>query len=182
MPANGPTGATDFHLARGQAVAVLGRVAVLAGGAVLAAVVSVSVLDTGLWRSVAGWSFGALGVTAAVLTVAAAVRVLRPPVLVRLDATGIEVRVLRGWGGRRLAWPDVRTVRRVRPAGGACLVVVHADGGRTVLAERMIAEGGAALAAALGARLDGAHRQRRLGRDDVARGGGDGNGGGGGGI
>ncbi len=175
MPASGATGVTDFHLARAQAVAVLGRVAVLAGLAVFAVVVSVTMLDAGPWRSAAGWGFGALGVTAAALTVLAAVRVLRPPVLVRLDAAGLQVRLLRGWSARTLAWPDVRTVRRERPAGGACLVVEHVDGGRTVLPERMIAEGGAALAAALGTRLDGAHRQRRLGRDAIA---GDGGGGG----
>ena len=96
---------TDFHLTRGLAVAALGRVAPLAGVGVLAVmVVSALVGDaSGTGAAVAlvlAWSVAVLG---GVLTLVAAVRTIRPPVLARLSADGVRVRVLRGgWSANRV--------------------------------------------------------------------------------
>ena len=165
---------TDFHLTRGLAVAALGRVAPLAGVGVLAVmVVSALVGDaSGTGAAVAlvlAWSVAVLG---GVLTLVAAVRTIRPPVLARLDVDGVRVRVLRGGGPRTVSWADVRTVRRESLRAGPCVVIELTDGRRSVLPERLVDEGGAALDAALRARLDTAHGQRRLAPGDVSGGGG----------
>ena len=167
-----PPARADFHLARARPVAALGRVAPVVGVAVLVVVLLSALTEGGTVATAAlavAWLVTGVGF---LLTAVAAVRTVRPPVLVRLDATGLEVRVLRGGGPRQVPWADVRAVRRERLAPGRCVVVERRDGQRTVLPERLVAEGGAALAATLSARLDQAHGQRRLRPDGEGGGGG----------
>ena len=190
MNASDPTGPRAFHLARSHTVVALGRVAPVAGVGLLLVLLVPALLDPGAPRTAllaVAWTVLAVG---AVLTALAGVRVLRSPVIVRLDDEGLEVRVLRGAGPAAVLWTAVRTVRRETLRPGPCVVVGLADGRRTVVPERLVDEGGDALADALRGRLDAARGQRRLTRSEVAGGGetsdgrrdGGSGGGGGGGI
>ena len=170
-----PLEGTDvqFHLARSYVVGALGWVAVVAGAGVLGVTV-VTAMAPGRVRTVAlvlAWAVVAAGIA---LTLVAAVRTLRPPVLVALDDEGVRVRVRRGTAPRSIPWAQVKAVRREsRPAGG-CVLVVRTDGETAAVPDRLVAEGGDALAAALRRRLDLAHGQRRLGREAGADDGGGG--------
>ena len=151
----------QFHLARSYVVGVLGRVAVLAGAGVLGVVV-LTAMDPGGVRTVAlvlAWAVVATGIA---LTLVAAVRTLRPPVLVALDDEGVRVRVRRGTAPRSIPWSQVKAVRRESRSAGPCVLVVRTDGETAAVPDRLIAEGGDALSAALRRRLDLAHGQRRL--------------------
>jgi len=157
-----PVAVEEFHLARARSLAVLGRAAPVAGVGVLAVVACSALLPTGAARTVAlsvAWTVAVIGL---LLTGVAAVRTARPPVLVRVDAAGMRVRVLRGAGPRRIAWADVRSVRREPLSPGWCVVVELGDGRRSVVPEGLVDEGGAGLVRVLRARLDAAHGQRRL--------------------
>ncbi len=162
-----PTGGRQFHLARAHTVAALGRVAPAAGVGVLLVVAVSALLDPGAWRTALLALAWIVLVVGAVLTALAGVRVLRAPVIVRVDDQGLQTRVLRGAGPTSVPWPSVRTVRRETLRPGPCVVVQLVDGRRTVVPERLVDEGGAALAAELGARLDGVHGQRRITRSEA---------------
>ena len=152
----------QFHLVRSYVVGALGWVAVLAGAGVLGVVVSTA-MEAGRLRTVAlvlSWVVVAGGVA---LTLVAAVRTLRPPVLVALDDDGVRVRVRRGTAPRSIPWSQVKAVRRESRSGGRYVLVVRTDGEIAAVPDRLVAEGGDALAAALRRRLDLAHGQRRLG-------------------
>ena len=161
----------QFHLARSYVVGALGWVAVLAGAGVLGVVVGTA-MDPGGVRTVAlvlAWVVVAGGVT---LTLVAAVRTLRPPVLVALDDEAVRVHVRRGTAPRSIPWSQVKAVRRESRPGGRCVLVVRTDGEIAAVPDRLVAEGGDTLAAALRRRLDLVHGQRRLGREAGAGGGG----------
>ncbi|CAN5757895.1 hypothetical protein BH20ACT6_BH20ACT6_12000 [soil metagenome] len=152
----------DFHLARARSVAVLGRAATVAGVGVLALVASPPLLPAGAFRTgalVVAWTVTVVGVA---LTCLAAARVVRPPLLVRADADGMQVRVLRGAGLRSLAWADVRAVRRETLRVGPSVVVERNDGRCAVVPAALVHEGSSSLTRVLRARLDAAHGQRRL--------------------
>src|SRR3990170_2433333 len=111
---------TVYRLARAHSVGVLGRFAVGTGLLVVGAVLTAS-----LTEDVPDLAAGALlvAVTAGVaLTFVAALRVLRPPVVLELTDSGYRMRVVRGAGtARQAAWTEVAKVRRQRLAPGACL-------------------------------------------------------------
>ena len=163
----------QFHLARSYVVGALGRVALLASVGVLAVVV-VTAMEPGSVRTVAlalAWAIVAIGAT---LTLVAAVRTLRPPMLVSLDDEGVRVRVRRGSSPRSIPWSQVKAVRRELRSAGACVLIVRIDGETAAVPDRLVAEGGDALAAALRDYLDRAHGQRRIGREARADDGGGG--------
>ncbi len=154
---------TDYRLARAPGVLVLGRLAAGTGLLVGGTVVLSTLVD--LSRPVVVALAVLLGV-AGLLTAAAAVRVLRPPVLLHLDDAGFRLRVLRGAGPASVQWADVEGVRRERLTPGPCLVFALSRSRRTVLPLHLLDGGPAAadrLDADLRSRLDRAHGQRRLG-------------------
>jgi len=154
---------TDYRLARAHGVAVLGRLAVVAGLLVGLAVALGAVADPPplVWVPVAVL----LGL-AGLLTVVAGVRVLRPPMLLHLDDQGFRLRVLRGAGPTSAAWAEVEGVRRERLTPGPSLVIALSRGRRTVVPLHLV-DGGPQtvdrLDADLRTRLDRAHGQRRRG-------------------
>ena len=157
------TGTSGYPLARAHTVSVLGRYAAVAGLLVL-----VSVLVAVSTDDMPGWLLGCglvLLAGALVLTAIAAVRVLRPPLVLVLTDTGYRLRMLRGAGASAASWSDVARVRRKQLPPGPCLVLSLVDGGYTVVPVRLL-EGGTATAdrleADLRARLDRSHGQRRL--------------------
>lgn len=159
--------ATDFHLNRAQPARALGRVAPIAGVGVLVLVGASALIAGGTVRTVVlvlAWTLVGGGCT---LTAVAAWRLMRPPVLVRLDDHGLRVRVLRGAGPAEVSWADVSTVRRERLSVGGCVVIDLHDSQRTVVPDRLVDEGGDALLSALTLRLDTAHGQRRLGAEPL---------------
>jgi hypothetical protein len=158
-------GRTDFHLARSHTVSALGRVTPLAGVGVLAVVGTSALAEPGTVRTVLlalAWTVAVIG---AVLTVVASVRVLRPPLLARLDDDGVHIKVLRGGGPREIAWNEVRTVYRERRALGPCVVIELVGGRRSVVPDQLVAESGTALVDALRGRLDRASGQRRISQE-----------------
>lgn len=159
----GPVTAT-YRLARAHTVGVLGRLLAGCGVLVLAALLGAALVDdVPTWAAVV---VVAVLVLALVPTAVAAVRVLRPPTLLRLHEQGYELHGVRGAGPTAARWDEVRTVRRERLRPGPCLVLALADRRRTVVPLRLVDGGAAAgdrLEADLSARLDRAHGQRRLG-------------------
>jgi hypothetical protein len=158
-------GRTDFHLARAQTVSALGRVTPIAGVGVLAVVATSALAEPGTLRTVLLAVAWAVAIIGAVLTVMASVRVLRPPLLARLDDDGVHIKVLRGGGPREIAWNEVRTVYRERRALGPCVVIELVGERRSVVPDQLVAESGTALVDALRGRLDRASGQRRISQD-----------------
>jgi hypothetical protein len=156
-------GQSVYLISRAHTVAVLGRFATAAGIFVVAATLVAALVD-GLPDPLAGVLLVSIAVAVA-LTGIAALRVLRPAVLLRLDDTGYRVHGLRGAGPRSATWTEVARVRRERLVPGSCIVLTLAGGARTVVPLRLLDGGGTAadrLVADLSARLDAAHGQRRL--------------------
>ncbi|HLK95152.1 MAG TPA: hypothetical protein VK365_05375 [Nocardioidaceae bacterium] len=154
---------SGYPLARAHLVSVLGRYAAATGLLVLVSVLTALAAD-----DLPGWllACGLLVLAGALaLTAVAAVRVLRPPLLLALTGTGYRLRMLRGAGASAASWSDVARVRRKQLPPGPCLVLSLVDGGYTVVPVRLL-EGGTATAdrleADLRARLDRSHGQRRL--------------------
>jgi hypothetical protein len=158
-------GRTDFHLARSQTVSALGRVTPIAGVGVLAVVATSALAEPGTLRTVLLAVAWAVAIIGAVLTVMASVRVLRPPLLARLDDDGVHIKVLRGGGPREIAWNEVRTVYRERRALGPCVVIELVGERRSVVPDQLVAESGTALVDALRGRLDRASGQRRISQE-----------------
>jgi hypothetical protein len=157
------TGTSGYPLARAHTVSVLGRYAAVAGLLVLVSVlVAVSTDDMPGWLVACGLL---LLVAALALTAIAAVRVLRPPLVLVLTDTGYRLRMLRGAGASAASWSDVTRVRREQLPPGVCLVLSLVSGERTVVPVRLL-DGGTATAdrleADLRTRLDRSHGQRRL--------------------
>jgi hypothetical protein len=157
------TETSGYPLARAHTVSVLGRYAAGTGLLVLVSVVvAVSTDDMPGWLVACGVVLlaGALGLTAV-----AALRVLRPPLVLVLTDTGYRLRMLRGAGVSAASWSDVTRVRREQLPPGTCLVLSLPGGKRTVVPVRLL-DGGTATAdrleADLRARLDRSHGQRRL--------------------
>ena len=154
---------SDYRLTRAHGVAVLGRLAVVSGLLVVLVVVLAALVDLPpvVWVPLA-----LLLAAAGLLTAAAAVRVVRPPVLLHLDDDGFRLRVLRGAGPTSVPWAEVEGVRHERLSPGACLVFALARSRRTVVPLHLLDGGTAAvdrLDADLRSRLDRAHGQRPLG-------------------
>ena len=155
---------SSYLLARSHSVAALGRCAVGTGTVVLGLVLAAALTDD-IPDPLAGALAVAIGLGLA-LTGLAAMRVLRPPVVLELSDAGYRVRVLRRAGtARQAGWTEVAKVRRQRLAPGTCLVLALNDGARTVVPLALL-EGGVAtgqrLEADLRSRLDRSHGQRRL--------------------
>ena len=166
MTAAADGGRTDFHLARSQTVPALGRVTPIAGVGVLAVVATGALAEPGTPRTVLlalAWTVAIIG---ALLTVMASVRVLRPPLLARLDDDGVHIKVLRGGGPREIAWNEVRTVYRESRALGPCVIIELVGGRRSVVPDQLVAESATSLVDALRSRLDRASGQRRIGQED----------------
>ncbi len=157
-----PAAVDDFHLARARSVAVLGRAATAAGVGVLALVTVPSLLPAGALRMSLLVLAGTVSAAALVLICLAALRVVRPPVLLRADDRGMQVHALRGAGLRSVAWSEVRAVRSESLRVGSSVIVEHQDGRCAVIPASLVDEGGSALTRVLRARLDAAHGQRRL--------------------
>jgi len=154
---------SGYPLTRARLVGVLGRYAAATGLLVLASVLATIAVD-----DLPGWLMlcGLIVLVAALtLTTVAAVRVLRPPVVLLLTDAGYRLRVLRGAGVAEASWADVVRVRRERLGPGPCVVLSLVGGDRTVVPVHLL-DGGASTAdrleADLRARLDRSHGQRRL--------------------
>lgn len=124
--------ASEYHLAP----PVLAR---LVGLALVA--LAVLVFVTTLVGVLAAWS---PAVTAAVglaglIAVFTYAGWLRRAVVVRLDAEGYRVRLVRGAGVTAAAWPTVEDVVSAEVAGDPCVQLRLADGGTTTLPLRALA-------------------------------------------
>ncbi len=96
-----------------------------------AAVVVLSVLT-----ALAGWPFWPVAVTALLGLVVVLLGVwwgLRRAYVVRLDALGYQVRLVRGAGVARARWADVARADTAEVHGLACVVLGLRDGGTTTV-------------------------------------------------
>jgi hypothetical protein len=82
--------------------------------------------------------------------------------VVRLDADGYRVRLLRSAQARTARWSDVLDVRAGTVDGVRCTMVRLRDGRRTTLPVDVLAGDPAELTAAITAHLDRTHGYRRL--------------------
>ena len=154
---------STYRLARPYTVRILGVAAVAAGSILLVAVAGRALH----WPAPVA---GALLVAAAVLglvMVLAALAVLRPPILLRMDAVGFSVRWPGGRGVLRADWEDVDDVTSERPAGQPLALLRHRDGQSTSLLLGMLDAPARDVEGDLRGRLNAAYGYRPLRHRDV---------------
>ena len=156
-----PTSA--YRLARAYAVRLLGVAAVASGLAVVLLVLARSLDAPGL-------------VTGALLTVAialgtatllAALAVLRPPTLLRLDAAGYVVRWPGGRGQLQGDWEQVDDVTGDRQAGQPVVLLRHRNGETTSLLLGLLDAPAREVEDDVRRRLNAAYGYRPLNRRDL---------------
>src|SRR5689334_13947614 len=129
----------------------------LATGVVVFAVASLTVV-----ADVPGLVLTAVVVLAALVVVGAASYLGRMRTLVRFDADGYQVRVLRGAGVKQARWRDVEDVVTTTSAGQDCVVLRLRDGRTTTIPLGVIEGSAQAFVDDLRSRLDRGHGYRRL--------------------
>jgi hypothetical protein len=140
----------------------LGGLALLAGVLFLAMLVVNEVRGDGTVWSVLWWVQVVVAVALSIGLLRALWRLARPPVGIRLDATGYAVDSLVGAGTRAAAWTDVVRVESVDRGGEVGAVVHLRDGTTTRIVARMVAEPMPTWLRDFHIRLDLAHGQRPL--------------------
>ena len=156
-----PTSA--YRLARPYAVRVLGVAAVATGLAVVLLVLARELdwpgLLTGLLLGVAG----VLGLA----TLLAALAVLRPPTLLRMDAAGFVVRWPGARGQLQGDWAQVDDVTGDRHAGQPVALLRHRNGGATSLLLGLLDAPAREVEDDVRRRLNAAYGYRPLDRRDL---------------
>jgi hypothetical protein len=130
-PAAGP--ATEYRLAPAIVVRSAGAALVL----LAVAVAALSVLT-----SAAGWGFWLVGLVALLGLAAVAGGAwwaTRRAYVVRLDALGYQVRLLRGAGVKRARWADVAEASPADVRGVPCVVLALRDGRTTTVPVAVLA-------------------------------------------
>lgn len=103
----------------------------LAGVGVL--VLLLTVLAVTLVRRDVGGTGVVVGLAAALVVGLCALAVVRRTVVVRLDDTGYQVRLVRGAGVQRAGWTEVEDVAATTVAGDRCVVLRLRDGRTTTI-------------------------------------------------
>ena len=104
---------------------------VLVGVGVL--VLLLTVLAVTVVRRDVGGPGVVVGLAAALLVGLCALAVVRRAVVVRLDDSGYQVRLVRGAGVQRAGWTDVEDVAATTVAGDRCVVLRLRDGRTTTI-------------------------------------------------
>lgn len=152
-----PTPPTTYRLDYRPGLRMFGIRFVLAAALVLAAWLCGSAFDDGAGRVIA-W---VVGVLAVLLVLVSVYRLVRPPVVVRLDGDGYRLGRVPGGGQRRARWRDVDGASaRKTPAGYALVLQV---GERTsTIPLLLVAANATRLQREVSERLNRAHGYRRL--------------------
>ncbi len=154
---------TRYRGVRAAAVLAFGGVALLAGGCVLALVLTDRWRDDSTAVAVVFWALVVIGVVLAVGLVRAAIQMVRQPTVLRLDPTGYRVNRRSGATGvRRADWRSVERVRTERRAGRDWVIIQLTTGATTEIPAGVVATPRNEWLADLDARLNKAHGQRRL--------------------
>ena len=154
---------TRYRGVRAAAVLAFGGVALLAGGCVLALVLTDRWRDDSAAVAVVFWTLVVIGVVLAVGLVRAAIQMVRQPTVLRLDPTGYRVsRRFGATGVRRADWRSVERVRTERRDGRDWVVIQLTTGATTEIPAGVVATPRTEWLADLDARLNKAHGQRRL--------------------
>lgn len=147
---------TVYSFSQALLVRTMGLLLALAGGSVfLVAVLVVVVQVPGVVLTVVV-VLAALGVLAGVVLLA------RMRGLVRFDADGYQVRVLRGAGVKQARWRDVEDAVTTVSAGQDCVVLRLRDGRSTTIPVGVLDVSADAFVQDLRGRLDTGHGYRRL--------------------
>jgi uncharacterized membrane protein len=126
-------GATEYRLA--PAIALR-----LAGTALVAlAVVVVLLTVAGAWAGWAFWPVAVVALAGLAAVAGASWWAARAAYVVRLDALGYQVRLVRGAGVKRARWADVAEVSTARVHGVSCVVVALRDGRTTTVPVDLLA-------------------------------------------
>ena len=154
---------TRYRGVPAAAVLAFGGVALLAGGCVLALVVTDRWRDDNTVVAVVFWTLVVIGVALAIGLVRGAIQIVRRPTMLRFDPTGYWVSRRSGAVGvRRADWRSVERVRTERRDGRDWVVVQLTTGATTEIPAGAVATPRAEWLADLDARLNKAHGQRRL--------------------
>lgn len=109
------------------------RLVGLALAAVGVLVLLLTVLAVTVVRRDVGGPGVVVGLAAAALVGLCALAVVRRAVVVRLDDSGYQVRLVRGAGVQRAGWTDVEDVAATTVAGDRCVVLRLRDGRTTTI-------------------------------------------------
>jgi hypothetical protein len=112
--------------------------------------------------SVPGLVLTVVVAVAALVVIAAGAWLGRMRTLVRFDADGYQVRVLRGAGVKQARWRDVEDVVTSTSGGQNCVVLRLRDGRTTTIPLGVIEGSAQAFVDDLRSRLDRGHGYRRL--------------------
>ena len=124
---------TEYRLAPAIVLRSAGAAAVL---------LAVVVTGLGVLAAVAGWSVWVVVIAAVMGLAAVAVTAwwaARVAYVVRLDARGYHVRLVRGAGVKRARWADVAEASTADVAGVPCVVVALRDGRTTTVPVSVLA-------------------------------------------
>ncbi len=155
MPAHAP--ATDYGIAPQLRARVMGAFLVLLGLLVFGTTIVVSVFRLPLDV------MSALVVLVVVAVLGVGYLLTRRTYVVRADADGYRVRLVRGAGVKAARWQDVEDVVASHVAGARCVQLRLRDGGTTTIPVDVLAIDGDDFVRELQNRLDQGHGYRRIG-------------------
>ena len=151
------TSVVDYGVAPQVRARVMGAFLVLLGVLVCLTTVVVSLLQLPLGV------MSVLVVLAVVAVLGGGLLLARRTYVVRADADGYRVRLVRGAGVRAARWQDVEDVVATRVAGARCVQLRLRNGGTTTIPVDVLAIDGDDFVRELQNRLDHGHGYRRIG-------------------
>ena len=151
------TSVVDYDVAPQVRARVMGAFLVLLGVLVCLTTVVVSLLQLPLGV------MSVLVVLAVVAVLGGGLLLARRTYVVRADADGYRVRLVRGAGVRAARWQDVEDVVATRVAGARCVQLRLRNGGTTTIPVDVLAIDGDDFVRELQNRLDHGHGYRRIG-------------------
>ena len=152
-----PTSVVEYGVAPQVRARVMGAFLVLLGVLVCATTVAVSLLELPLDV------MSVLVVLAVVAVFGGGLLLTRRTYVVRADAAGYRVRLVRGAGVKAARWEDVEDVVATRVAGARCVQLRLRSGGTTTIPVDVLAIDGDDFVRELQLRLDQGHGYRRIG-------------------
>jgi hypothetical protein len=152
-----PTSAVDYGVAPQVRARVMGAFLVVLGVLVCTTTVAVSLLELPLDV------ISVLVVLAVVAVLGGGLLLMRRTYVVRADAAGYRVRLVRGAGVKAARWEDVEDVVATRVAGARCVQLRLRSGGTTTIPVDVLAIDGDDFVHDLQNRLDRGHGYRRAG-------------------
>ena len=151
------TSAVDYGVAPQVRARVMGAFLVVLGVLVCTTTVAVSLLELPLDV------MSVLVVLAVVAVLGGGLLLTRRTYVVRADADGYRVRLVRGAGVKAARWQDVEDVVATHVAGARCVQMRLRDGGTTTIPVDVLAIDGDDFVRELQNRLDRGHGYRRIG-------------------